>query len=123
MVRYFALKTPLKNAACNRKQEDYLYFPVFPGISHFEGIGQGGISREIPPGKYRPGISRTTLHTYKHIRTDKDSYKYSFYPRTIIQWNLLPIHHEAATVDAFKALIPVTVLTPIPRLNDHHICI
>ena len=52
-----------------------------------------------------------TSHTYKHIRTDKDSYKYSFYPRTIIQWNLLPNHiHEAATVDAFKALIPVTVL-------------
>ena len=41
-------------------------------------------------------------------------YRYSFYPRTRIQWNLLPIHiHEAATVDAFKALIPVTVLTPI----------
>ena len=55
-----------------------------------------------------------TSHTYKHIRADKDSYKYSFYSRTIIQWNLLPIHiHEAATVDAFKALIPVTVLTPI----------
>ena len=34
---------------------------IFPGISHFEGIGQGGISREIPPGNYRPGISRTTL--------------------------------------------------------------
>ena len=53
-------------------------------------------------------------HTYQHIRTDKDSYKYSFYPRTIIQWNLLPIHvHEAVTVDAFKALVPVTVLAPI----------
>ena len=25
------------------------------------GIGQGGKYREIPPGKYRPGISRTTL--------------------------------------------------------------
>ena len=53
-------------------------------------------------------------HTYQHIRTDKDSYKYSFYPRTIIQWNLFPIHvHEAVTVDAFKALVPVTVLAPI----------
>ena len=50
-------------------------------------------------------------HTYQHIRTDKDSYKYSFYPRTIIQWNLLPIHvHEAVTVDAFKAL----------RSKSHH---
>ena len=55
-------------------------------------------------------------HTYQHrsIRTDKDSCKYSFYPRTIIQWNLLPIHvHEAVTVDAFKALVPVTILAPI----------
>ncbi len=59
-------------------------------------------------------ITRYSRHTYKHIRTDKDSYKYSFYPRTLIQWNLLPIHvHEAVTVDAFKAFIPVTVLTPI----------
>ena len=53
-------------------------------------------------------------HPYQHIRTDKDSCKYSFYPRTIIQWNLLPIHvHEAVTVDAFKALVPVTVLATI----------
>ena len=53
-------------------------------------------------------------HTYQHIRTDKDSYKYSFYTRTIIQWNLLPMHvHEAVTVDAFKALVPVTVLAHI----------
>ena len=30
------------------------------------------------------------------------------------QWNLLPIHvHEAVTVNAFKACISVTVLTPI----------
>ena len=27
---------------------------------------------------------------YKHIQTSKDAYKYSFYPRTIIQWNQLP---------------------------------
>ena len=63
-----------------------------------------------------------TSHTYKHIRTDKDSYKYSFYPRTIIQWNLLPIHiHEATTVDAFKALIPVTVLTPIYLVRSPYV--
>ena len=42
-------------------------------------------------------------HTYQHIRTDKYSYKYSFYPRTIIQWNLVPIYvHEAVKVDAFN---------------------
>ena len=65
-------------------------------------------------GWKRQSDEEVTSHTYQHIRTDKDSYKYSFYPRTIIQWNILPIHvHEAVTVDAFKALVPVTVLAPI----------
>ena len=36
----------------------------------------------------------------------------------------MPIHiiHEAATVDAFNALIPVTVLTPIYHVY-HNVCI
>ena len=50
MLRYFALKTPLKNAACNRKQEEYLYFPVFPTLRVLD--------RAVFPGKYRPGIPR-----------------------------------------------------------------
>ena len=57
MVGYFALKTPLKMRLTQKTRRLF----IFPGISHFEGIGQGGISRDIPPGKYRPGISRTTL--------------------------------------------------------------
>ena len=32
-------------------------------------IGQGGISRELPPGKYRPGIPRTYKPTNVHTRT------------------------------------------------------
>ena len=50
--------TPLKMWRVTQKTRRLF---IFPSISHFEGIGQGGISREIPPGKYRPGISRTTL--------------------------------------------------------------
>ena len=42
-------------------------------------------------------------HTYQHIRTDKDSYKYSFYPRTIIQWNILPIHVNKSKYMLFNA--------------------
>ena len=57
MVGYFGLKTPLKMRLTQKTRRLF----IFPGISHFEGIGQGGISREIPPGKYRPGISQTTL--------------------------------------------------------------
>ena len=59
-------------------------------------------------------ITRQGIHTYRHISTSKDSYKYSFFPRTVIQWNLLPVEiHSAASVDTFKLLIPVTVLIPI----------
>ena len=33
---------------------------IFPSISHLEGIGQGGISREIP-GRYFPGNTRAVF--------------------------------------------------------------
>jgi hypothetical protein len=53
----------------------------------------------------------TSIHTFRHIGTSKDSYKYSFYPRTLSQWNSLPlIVHEAGTVDAFKAILTVPVI-------------
>ena len=45
----------------NRKQEEYLYFPVFPGISHLGGIGQGGISREIPPWYFPDNTDRIAI--------------------------------------------------------------
>ena len=51
---------------------------------------------------------------YKHIQTSKDAYKYSFYPRTIIQWNQLPSSIVTAeTVESFKGLLTVPVLIPI----------
>ena len=41
-----------------------------------------------------PSDSRTRQythsHSYVHINTSLDSYKYSFYPKTIVQWNMLP---------------------------------
>ena len=56
MVWYFALKNTIKYAS-NTENKKIIY------ISHLGGIGQcGGISWEILPGKYRPGISRTTLY-------------------------------------------------------------
>ena len=51
---------------------------------------------------------------YKHIRTEKDVYKVSFYPRTIVQWNQLPTPIVSAeTVEGFKGLLTVPVLIPI----------
>ncbi len=52
-----------------------------------------------------PRTRQCNIHSFKHIHTNKDSYQFSFYPRTVIQWNLLPPSvYVADTVDAFKAL-------------------
>ena len=79
---------------------------------------------DIYATKFKLAILRnhenTSSHTYQHIRTDKDSY--SFYPRTIIQWNLLPIHvHEAVTAlaQSVTVLAPGSALcSPVPMFPD-----
>ena len=62
-----------------------------------------------------PSDSRTRQythsHSYRHIHTSLDSYKYSFYPKTIVQWNLLPAAAvQCPTLDSFKEQIPLSVL-------------
>ena len=53
----------------------------------------------------------SSIYRYRHIGTSKDSYKYSFYPRTISQWNMLPITaYEAATIQVFKTIVTVPVI-------------
>ena len=42
-------------------------------------------------------------HKFKTIRTSSAFYKYSFYPRTIIEWNALPQNiAEAPSLASFK---------------------
>ena len=36
-------------------------------------------------------------NTYQRISTKKDCYKFSFFPRTIVDWNQLPFHITSAT--------------------------
>ena len=69
------------------------------------------------PNLLLPNFSRTRqgkgshLCTYRHISTSKDSYKYAFFPRTIIQWNLLPAAvYQAPTIESFKLMLTVPVL-------------
>ena len=41
--------------------------------------------------------------TYRHIKTNCDTYKHSFFPRTIIEWNNLSSSTvEAPSIDSFK---------------------
>lgn len=62
-----------------------------------------------------PSNSRTrhsNTHTFRQIGTNKDCYKFSFYPRTVCQWNMLPlIAHQSVSVDTFKSIVTVPVLT------------
>ena len=58
----------------------------------------------------------SNIYSYKLISTSKDTYKYmySFYPITISQWNILLVQAQSAdTVNAFKTLIPMSILAPI----------
>ena len=50
-------------------------------------------------------------HSFQHIRCNKDTYKFSFYPQTVIQWNLLPSTVTSAnTLVAFKEQLSMPVL-------------
>jgi hypothetical protein len=45
------------------------------------------------------------LHSqsYQHIQTSRDTYKWSFFPHTIIQWNMLLQHTvQSTTIDILR---------------------
>ena len=66
-----------------------------------------------------PQDSRTrhsNPHGFQQIHTGKDTYKFSFYPRTIVQWNILPAHLvsiDKLDQDAFKEQVTIPVLQAI----------
>ena len=64
----------------------------------------------VPTTHLTAADSRTRAnHSFKFrpISCNSTPYKYSFFPRTIPSWNLLPAETaEAATVDAFKHRLP-----------------
>jgi hypothetical protein len=78
-------------------------------------ISSSSVVAIYPTNLLVPSDSRTRQythsHSYRHIHTSLDSYKYSFYPKTIVQWNLLPAAAvQCPTLDSFKEEIPLSVL-------------
>ena len=62
----------------------------------------------IPSSNYvTAGDSRTRgAHRLREISTNKDTYRNSFFPRTVKQWNALPSDVAGVTkVDQFKAML------------------
>ena len=73
-----------------------------------------GLVQIYPQNLLHPIDSRTrhtNPHNFKQIFCKKDTYKYSFYPRTLIQWNQLPtIITSSDTLDTFRAQLTIPVL-------------
>ena len=52
--------------------------------------------------------------TYKHIHANKNCYRSSFFPRTIPEWNMLPLSlRSASTINNFKS--------GLSQINMNHI--
>ena len=70
-----------------------------------------------PTDLLHPQDSRTrhsNPHGFQQIHTSKNTYKFSFYPRTIVQWNMLPAHLVSIDkLDAFKEQVTIPVLQAI----------
>ena len=63
-----------------------------------------------------PRTRHAHQHAFKHITATKDTYKYSFFPRTVTQWNLLPVAAvQCTTIEDFKAHIPYVALETLPH--------
>ncbi len=63
-------------------------------------------------------IRTRQLHpqTYRHLLTVKDCYKYSFFPYTITQWNVLPPKVVLSpTLNIFREQLTPTVLYNIEQ--------
>ena len=58
-----------------------------------------------------PRIRQFHPFTYRHLHAFKDPYKYSFFPNTIICWNLLPQNIVLCpTINMFREQLTSTVL-------------
>ena len=76
----------------------------------------------IPNNILIPIDSRTRKshnQTFRHITTQKDTYKWSFIPHTIVQWNILPqTIISSPSIDSFREQ-----LTPaLKHLNFKYNC-
>ena len=59
-------------------------------------------------------IRKSYNQTFRHITTQKDTYKWSFFPHTIVQWNILPqTIISSPSIDSFREQLTPAVLLNI----------
>ena len=57
----------------------------------------------VEEGDYLQRGTGIRQYQYRHIRADKDYTRFSFFPRTVIQWNKLPSH--ICIADSLESLV------------------
>ena len=57
---------------------------------------------EVSPLFRRQSSRLPNPQSFNHIQTNIDAYKFSFFPRTIVTWNHVPLTNYTPTVSAFK---------------------
>ena len=73
---------------------------------HFTSSPMGRLA--IPTQTILRPVLRSSRHSqFIQIATNKNSLKYSFMPRTVIDWNSIPVHiKELKTKTSLKKLLP-----------------
>ena len=110
--------TPARLVTCGKISTGRPYNNVVcePALSFFYKIIHNLVAI-YPTDLLHPQDSRTrhsNPHGFQQIHTSKDTYKFSFYPCTIVQWNMLPAHLVSIDkLDAFKEQVTIPVLQAI----------
>ena len=76
-------------------------------LTFFYKILNSHVDIELPhyatQQKYNTRGSDITAQKFVQISTVRDAYKYSFYPRTIVEWNSIPSDiRKSKTVESFR---------------------
>ena len=75
---------------------------------------------QVHSGGHTVTTRKSSTTSFIHPTVRKDCYKYSFLPRTCVEWNLLPTStREAVSVDAFKTRLNDMQMYSFLR-GDHH---
>ena len=71
----------------------------------------------IPTYILVPSDNRLRKHhsqSYQRIQTSKDTYQWSFFLHTIMQWTMIPQHtFQSTTIDIFREQLAATVFYPL----------
>ena len=83
---------------------------LFQTTMFFYKILMGHVGISFPPEIHEKTRATRSLNSrpFQQIRVFNDVYKFSFYPRTIVAWNNLPINEDVNIIN-FKTIALATI--------------